>query len=741
MWLSSRLQWHTLAAAAICAIVVAAFLLLLVPSLGWLVEVPGVVLLAVSASTVIGAAIASTINTNRCSKWQWHAIVASTWVFNPVLVIVVCLLAGWDGFLAWNTMPLGFALFVLLGRVRLGERIGWTEPRGYSLWSALTPWLLSRVIFLFVPAWLVSLQLALYLPRAELILPDKEGGGLITWFGLVPTFLKLYAICLAAFHQQLAVGMMLILFEIADWVSFLYWGGLVTGAVHTRAVLLLLLAGGVLQLRFAWTRLRLFPRWKVALARRRAELSSLPAEAERRLVDSSDSEDETGPGSLPEGFYGALGAILGFPQIGSLPSRREWLCGARCARVLSSDSHGDDVETGKQPEQPESATDAPLSEESGGAAASSASAATPPPQVEMAPLDVERRHAKCAICLEDICNGQHVRPLPKCGHTFHVDCLDQWVSHKVAENQESRCPTCRRPALSRVQDEGAVPISHFATSSRRQNSGSSRSSRSSGSRRSRRYGTTPFFLAPDIIASEEGILSPQARRGRSALQRYCTEPVFFQQVACHFDISPEFEAEDGEVDAYVLEPCSSPFGLPIDVVDRGPFLRWNQSSESSQKVSRGDHITEVDGESGTAEQLAQALAMGKHRLSIRRYQEFHVLVHRPDGQGRLGLDITHWYYSLQIRHVHTGPIQRWNASVDVDCRVLEGDCIVEVEGVRGTAEQLLQKIHGCLSEHLAEINFVLVRRRRRPAEEGRFESESPPPSDDSEAASGTPDSP
>ncbi|KAG8085924.1 hypothetical protein GUJ93_ZPchr0010g9103 [Zizania palustris] len=54
----------------------------------------------------------------------------------------------------------------------------------------------------------------------------------------------------------------------------------------------------------------------------------------------------------------------------------------------------------------------------------------------------------CAICIGEFADGEKVRVLPRCGHGFHVRCVDSWlVSH-------GSCPTCRRP----VMDAGrAVP--------------------------------------------------------------------------------------------------------------------------------------------------------------------------------------------------------------------------------------------------------------------------------------------
>ncbi|KAE8676697.1 putative Plastid division1 [Hibiscus syriacus] len=44
---------------------------------------------------------------------------------------------------------------------------------------------------------------------------------------------------------------------------------------------------------------------------------------------------------------------------------------------------------------------------------------------------------ECAVCLSEFENDDRTRVLPKCKHTFHVDCIDMWFySH-------SNCPLCR----------------------------------------------------------------------------------------------------------------------------------------------------------------------------------------------------------------------------------------------------------------------------------------------------------
>lgn len=45
--------------------------------------------------------------------------------------------------------------------------------------------------------------------------------------------------------------------------------------------------------------------------------------------------------------------------------------------------------------------------------------------------------ALCAVCLEDVRQGETVRRLPACGHLFHKDCIDMWL------HSHTTCPLCR----------------------------------------------------------------------------------------------------------------------------------------------------------------------------------------------------------------------------------------------------------------------------------------------------------
>lgn len=48
---------------------------------------------------------------------------------------------------------------------------------------------------------------------------------------------------------------------------------------------------------------------------------------------------------------------------------------------------------------------------------------------------------ECRVCLSEVEEGQNVRSL-KCRHTFHKDCLDQWLLQNWAT-----CPLCRTKVM------------------------------------------------------------------------------------------------------------------------------------------------------------------------------------------------------------------------------------------------------------------------------------------------------
>ncbi|KAJ4756571.1 RING/U-box superfamily protein [Rhynchospora pubera] len=47
------------------------------------------------------------------------------------------------------------------------------------------------------------------------------------------------------------------------------------------------------------------------------------------------------------------------------------------------------------------------------------------------------RETQCSVCLGEYQSDERLQRIPPCGHTFHVDCIDHWLS------TNSTCPLCR----------------------------------------------------------------------------------------------------------------------------------------------------------------------------------------------------------------------------------------------------------------------------------------------------------
>lgn len=58
----------------------------------------------------------------------------------------------------------------------------------------------------------------------------------------------------------------------------------------------------------------------------------------------------------------------------------------------------------------------------------------------------------CAVCLGDFEEGEELRTMPECLHSFHVSCIDMWL------HSHSNCPVCRSstapsPAVNEQQQQ------------------------------------------------------------------------------------------------------------------------------------------------------------------------------------------------------------------------------------------------------------------------------------------------
>ena len=60
------------------------------------------------------------------------------------------------------------------------------------------------------------------------------------------------------------------------------------------------------------------------------------------------------------------------------------------------------------------------------------------------------KYKTCSICLADFTKGEKVKVLPNCGHTFHGDCLEQWLIRQF------RCPNCNME-IKAEEEKGHSP--------------------------------------------------------------------------------------------------------------------------------------------------------------------------------------------------------------------------------------------------------------------------------------------
>ena len=68
--------------------------------------------------------------------------------------------------------------------------------------------------------------------------------------------------------------------------------------------------------------------------------------------------------------------------------------------------------------------------------------------------------AGCTICLDAFLPGDALRELPRCGHRFHVACVDEWLSARARS-----CPLCKADAAPAEEggdvESGARPARRF----------------------------------------------------------------------------------------------------------------------------------------------------------------------------------------------------------------------------------------------------------------------------------------
>ncbi|CAN4096494.1 unnamed protein product [Withania somnifera] len=67
-------------------------------------------------------------------------------------------------------------------------------------------------------------------------------------------------------------------------------------------------------------------------------------------------------------------------------------------------------------------------------------------------------YCECAVCLSDLEEGDEVKQLPICKHSFHASCIDMWLHSHLD------CPLCRSPLTRQAESsrDGLIVQSQFS---------------------------------------------------------------------------------------------------------------------------------------------------------------------------------------------------------------------------------------------------------------------------------------
>ncbi|KAL3505700.1 hypothetical protein ACH5RR_031082 [Cinchona calisaya] len=131
---------------------------------------------------------------------------------------------------------------------------------------------------------------------------------------------------------------------------------------------------------------------------------------------------------------------------------------------------------------------------------------------------------ECAVCLSEFEDGEKGRLLPKCNHSFHIDCIDMWF------HSHSTCPICRalvEPVIVPVRTSSVVEpgsISGLYSGCQQEEEEGDSSTASLGSRRKRLDLTAVRIEVPvrSELESELQMSSPASRGFRSPGTRLLT---------------------------------------------------------------------------------------------------------------------------------------------------------------------------------------------------------------------------
>ncbi|KAK3158200.1 hypothetical protein QOZ80_2AG0134090 [Eleusine coracana subsp. coracana] len=136
------------------------------------------------------------------------------------------------------------------------------------------------------------------------------------------------------------------------------------------------------------------------------------------------------------------------------------------------------------------------------------------------------RETQCSVCLADYQPDERLQRIPPCGHTFHIDCIDHWLSTNTT------CPLCRVSLLPAPKTtsidldleaqivEGSLIVQHqegLAENTQQEDQAPSRTNDSHGDEPSNQGGPVIVAEVAEPEADAEG--SPSTTCGPSKMKK------------------------------------------------------------------------------------------------------------------------------------------------------------------------------------------------------------------------------
>ncbi|XP_010437439.1 PREDICTED: RING-H2 finger protein ATL7-like [Camelina sativa] len=82
---------------------------------------------------------------------------------------------------------------------------------------------------------------------------------------------------------------------------------------------------------------------------------------------------------------------------------------------------------------------------------------------EMLPIVIYKesfsvKDSQCSVCLGDYQANEKLQQMPSCGHTFHMECIDVWLT------SHTTCPLCRLSLIQKPSPQGPEVVSSMENS-------------------------------------------------------------------------------------------------------------------------------------------------------------------------------------------------------------------------------------------------------------------------------------